>query len=156
MKTLVLGLGNTIRSDDGVGVQVIRELAQGLGPDPDVEFKEGSVGGLAILDEIAGFDRLVLVDSIKTSGGNPGDLYKLSEEDFNTSVHLSNSHGVDFATAVELGRRFGYKIPARIEIYAVEVDDNTTFKHSCTARVRERIPQIVQTIKGELTCQPIR
>jgi len=151
MSTLVFGLGNTIRKDDGVGIKVVRELRKRMGAvDCDVEFAEGSVGGLAILDEIAGYDRLVLVDSIRTTDGEPGNLYKLKPEDLNISAHLSNSHGVDFATAVELGRRFGYKMPEVIDIYAVEVVDNMTFGAECTGRVKTRIPDIVQTILEEL------
>lgn len=150
MKTLVFGLGNTILTDDGVGIKVVRELAETLDAGPDVEFREGSIGGLAIMDEVAGFDRLVLVDSIKTAGGKPGDLFKLDTRDFNTSEHLSNSHGVDFFTAVELGRRFGYKMPAKIDIYAVEVEDNVTFSAECTDPVTACIPEIVKTIVGDL------
>lgn len=150
MKTLVFGLGNTILSDDGVGIKVVRELARRADTGPDVEFREGSVGGLAILDEIAGFDRLLLVDSIKTAGGKPGDFYKLDCADFSSSEHLSGLHGVDFATAVELGRRFGYRMPSEIDIYAVEVEDNITFSDSCTGKVTSCIPKIVQTLEGEL------
>jgi len=150
MKTLVFGLGNTILSDDGVGIKVVRELARKVDSGPDIEFREGSVGGLAILDEIAGFDRLLLVDSIKTVDGRPGDFYKLDCADFNTSEHLSNSHGVDFFTAVELGRRFGYRMPERIDIYAVEVEDNITFNAECTGKVAACIPKIVETLEGDL------
>jgi hydrogenase maturation protease len=150
MKTLVFGLGNTILSDDGVGIKVVRELAERFDAGSDVEFREGSVGGLAILDEIAGYDRLVLVDSIKTAGGKPGDCHKLNQEDFNSSEHLSNFHGVDFFTAVELGRKFGYKIPEVIDIYAVEVEDNVTFSAECTGQVSACIPNIVETLEWDL------
>lgn len=150
MKTLVFGLGNTILSDDGVGIEVVRELARRIGTGSDIEFREGSVGGLAIMDEIAGFDRLVLVDSIKTGNGKPGNLYKLNPEDFSTPEHLSGSHGVDFFTALQLGRRFGYRMPRKIDIYAVEVADNVTFSNQCTGQVAVCIPKIVETLEGDL------
>lgn len=151
MKTLVFGLGNTILSDDGVGIKVVRELAKRMqDAGPEIEFTEGSVGGLAILDVIAGYDRLVLVDSIKTTEGKPGQLYRLKPEDFFTPTHLANSHGVDFFTAVKLGQKFGYRMPARIDIYAVEVSDNITFSADCTGQVAACIPRIVETLEGDL------
>lgn len=149
MKTLVFGLGNTILADDGVGIKVVRELKRRMGNAHDIEFKEGSLGGLSILDEIAGYDRLVLVDSIKTADGKAGQVYKLKPEDFNTPEHLAYSHGVDFTTAVKLGKRFGYRMPEIINIYAVEVADNITFTRECTGEVAACIPEIVETIMGE-------
>jgi len=146
MKTLIFGLGNTILTDDGVGIKVVRELKKMMKENPDVEFKEGSVGGLSILDEIEGFDRLVLVDSIKTADGKPGEVYRLSPEDFNTPTHLINAHGVDFVTAVKLGSKLGYKMPEVIDIYAVQVEDNVTFSKECTSDVQASIPGIADVI----------
>jgi len=147
MRTLVFGLGNTILRDDGVGIKVVRELKERMQEHHSgIEFKEGSVGGLSILDEIEGFDRLVLVDSIKTADGKPGEVYRLSPEDFNTPAHLVNAHGVDFVTAVKLGRKLGYKMPEIIDIYAVQVEDNVTFSKECTSDVQASIPEIADVI----------
>jgi len=145
MKTLVLGIGNPILSDDSVGMRVAMELKSRPGKGY-FDVKWASIEGLSILDEIAGYERLILIDSIKTGKGKPGDVYKLSLRDLNFASHLSSSHGVDFATAVELGKRVGYKIPEIIEIYAIEVEDNTTFAEGCTPKVKLKIPKIVDEI----------
>ncbi len=79
MKTLVFGIGNLLRSDDGVGLHIIEHLRkENLGDAADL--KEGSTG-LDILDAIKGYDRIILIDAIK-SAGEPGKIYKLSVEDF--------------------------------------------------------------------------
>lgn len=145
MKTLVLGIGNPILSDDSVGMRVAMELKSRPGKGY-FDVKWASIEGLSTLDEIAGYERLILIDSIKTGKGKPGDVYKLSLRDLNFASHLSSSHGVDFATAVELGKRVGYKIPEIIDIYAIEVEDNTTFSEECTEKVKMRIPEIVDKI----------
>lgn len=145
MKTLVLGIGNPILSDDSVGMRVAMELKSRPGKGY-FDVKWASIEGLSTLDEIAGYERLILIDSIKTGKGKPGDVYKLSLRDLNFASHLSSSHGVDFATAVELGKRVGYKIPEIIEIYAIEVEDNTTFAEDCTPKVKLKIPKIVDEI----------
>lgn len=145
MKTLVLGIGNPILSDDGVGIKVAIELKSRLRREY-FDVKVASIEGLSILDEITGYDRLILIDSIKTGKGAPGDVYKLSLEDLGSTSHLSSSHGVDFVTVIELGRKVGYKIPEIIDIYAIEVKDNTTFGEECTEKVRMRIPEIADEI----------
>jgi len=145
MKTLVLGIGNPILSDDSVGMRVAMELKSRPGKGY-FDVKWASIEGLSTLDEITGYERLILIDSIKTGKGKPGDVYKLSLRDLNFASHLSSSHGVDFATAVELGKRVGYKIPEIIEIYAIEVEDNTTFAEDCTPKVKLKIPKIVDEI----------
>jgi hydrogenase maturation protease len=65
LKTLVLGMGNTILCDDGIGIYVARVLAERFQRD-DVTFAEASVGGMRLLDVIAGYGRIIMVDAIKT------------------------------------------------------------------------------------------
>ena len=48
--------------------------------------------------------------------------------------------------AFELGRKLDYKLPAKIRIYGIEVEDNTNFGEKCTAEVERSIPQIVREI----------
>lgn len=149
MKTLVLGLGNTILSDDGVGIIVAKELKKRLNPQ-DFDIKEASIAGLSLLDEISGYDRLILIDSIKTSSSPAGKLRKIELKDFGTTSHLASFHNIDFATAIELGKRVGYKIPEIIDVYAIEVDDNSTFSEELTPKVKESIPTIVDKILADI------
>ena len=147
MSTLILGIGNPILTDDGVGIKIARKLNEG---NPELEVIEASETGIALLDLIIGHDRLIIIDSIKTEKGKPGDLYKLDLEDLRPSKDLSSSHGIGIATAFELGKKLGYKIPEHISIYAVGVKDNSTFGEDCTQEVKVKIPSItLQIIKEE-------
>ncbi|HID94232.1 MAG TPA: hydrogenase maturation protease [bacterium (Candidatus Stahlbacteria)] len=147
MKTLILGLGNPFLSDDGVGIRVAQELRKRL---TDVDIIEASIAGISILDYIVGYDKLIVVDSIKTGRGGPGKLHKLNLDYFDTTIHLSSLHGVDFPTAIELGKKLGYKIPKIINIYAIEIEDNFTFNEKCTTKVEACIPKVVQQIINEI------
>lgn len=147
--TLILGLGNPILSDDAAGIKVAQKIKERLGDREDVDVMEASVGGLALLDIVAGYERLVVIDSIKTEGGRPGVLYNLGLEDLERTIHISSPHDTNFATAIELGRICGESIPAQIDIYAIEVEDNRTFGEQLTPLVREAIPQIVDRIVEE-------
>jgi len=146
MNTLILGVGNPILTDDGVGIKIAQKLKE---EKPDLEVIETSEAGIALLDLIAGYDKLIIIDSIKTEQGKPGELYKLELKDLKPAMDFSSSHGIGIATAFELGERLGYKMPKPVSIYAVEIKDNSTFAEECTQEVEERIPFITRQIIEE-------
>jgi hydrogenase maturation protease len=151
MKPLILGFGNPILSDDAVGIRIAEELAERF---PDMTVEPFCEAGLAIMEEVTGYDRLIIIDSIKTGKGRPGELYKLELDDLKPKSDFSSSHGLDIATAFRLGEKMGYPMPGRVSIYAVEVKDNSTFGEGFTPEVEQNISLIVgQIIKEERLCQ---
>ena len=151
MKTLILGFGNPILTDDAIGIRIAEELQ---GEFPDITVEATSEAGLSILDEVTGYDKLVIIDSIKTGKGKPGELYKLTLEDLKPRSDFSSSHGLDIATAFKLGEKLGYPIPKQVSIYAVEVKDNTTFGEECTPELKQSMSLIIrQIIEEERLCQ---
>ena len=146
MNTLILGIGNPILTDDGVGIKIAQKLK---GSNPELEVVETSEAGMALLELIVGYDKLIIIDSIKTEQGKPGELYKLELEDLKPPLYFSSSHGIDIATAVELGQRLGYRMPKHISLYAVEIKDNSTFGEECTKEIEGSIPFIVKQIIEE-------
>lgn len=149
MKTLVLGLGNPILTDDGVGFQVARELEGRLNQN-GVTVEESSLGGLSLLDLITGYDKAILIDAIQTSGGEAGEIYRLEMDDFDATRHAASPHDVNFATALELGKKLGLALPREIVIYAIEVEDVATFSEECTPKVAAAVPVCVEMIVREL------
>jgi hydrogenase maturation protease len=113
MKTIVIGVGNPICSDDGVGIVVAKRLAERM----CAEFAE-SVGGFEILNEILGYDRAIIVDSIRA--GEVGEVYKIEMEPSEPSL----SHSVGIFEVVETANRAGLHLP-EIEIYGVGVKDGS-------------------------------
>jgi hydrogenase maturation protease len=146
MKTLVLGLGNPILSDDAVGIRIAEGLKEKTSMQDVISTSEA---GIALLDYAAGYDKLVIIDSVMTEAGKPGELYKLELEDLKPGMGLPSSHGLDIATAFNLGEKLGYPVPRQVTIYAVEIADNTTLGERCTQEVEERIPFIVRQIVEE-------
>ena len=80
MKTLVLGIGNPILGDDGVGFHIAQELAKEI-KDENIDVKDTSAGGLNLLELIAGYDKLILIDAIMTENGEAGEIYQLKPEE---------------------------------------------------------------------------
>ncbi len=143
MKTLVLGIGNPIVTDDGAGLKIAQQIKE---RNPELEVIEACSGALGLLDDVAGYDKLIIIDSIKTEGGQPGELYKLELEDLQPTLEHATSHGLDIASAFKLGEGLGYKMPQSVIIYAVEIKDNTNFGEECTKEVAGEIPLLARRI----------
>ena len=149
LKTLVLGLGNPILTDDGVGCQVAAALKEKLNS-PDTDIKDASVGGLNFIDLVSGYDRVIIVDAIQTGKGKPGQISRLGPEDLSGTLHSGNPHDVNLPTAIELGRKLKLGIPDTIIIFAIEVEDVTAFGETCTPEVARAIPSCVEMVIQEL------
>ncbi|MFH1017131.1 MAG: hydrogenase maturation protease [Pseudomonadota bacterium] len=148
MKTLLLGMGNPILSDDAVGVRLAADLKAKFEGTRDLTIiEECSVGGLNLLDVVCGYERVIIIDSIKTQGAIPGTMYHFTAEALRDTLHLRNVHDTNFATALELGRRLGMAVPRSedIHILAVEVDDNVTFSNRMTPALERAYPACVAT-----------
>lgn len=79
-KVLVLGIGNLVMSDDGVGVKVVHRLQKEYWFADQVEIMDGGTLGLDLLPKLEGIDRLIIVDAVET-GMEPGTCIRLSGEE---------------------------------------------------------------------------
>ena len=149
MKTLILGLGNPILSDDGAGIWVARSL-EGRLNQQEVTVMETSMAGLNLLDLLVNFDRAIIIDAIQTVGGKAGQIYRLESEAFDVTRHAASPHDVNFATALELGSRLGLSVPQQITIFAIEAENVSSFSEECTPEVERAIPVCVEKVIQEL------
>jgi len=145
VKTLVLGLGNPILSDDAVGLEVAARL-EALIKRPEITVLQTELGGINLLELLAGYDRAVIIDAITTPEGKPGQIYQLSPRSLRGTRHTDSTHGLDFAGVLELGKRLGMKLPGEVIILAIEAKDVTTFNEGCSAEVKGAIPRCVEKI----------
>ncbi len=153
LKTLIVGMGNPILCDDAVGIRLARDLHEKLGPRDGVDvIEECCVGGLNLLDLVTGYDRLVVLDSIKTTGGRPGTWYRFDGRSLRETMNLANVHDANFATALELGRRMGHRVPAEAEnhVFAVEISDNLSFSEELTPELQAAYPGLAAEIGAEV------
>ncbi len=152
MKTLVLGLGNPILTDDGVGIRVVRAAANQCPQHLGVAFTEASVGGLRLLDVLNGYDRVILIDAIQTRDGEPGSVYKLGLGELRASLHAGSTHDLSLSGALALGRKLGMRLPSDddLTILAIEVENVLTLGETCTPAVKRAIPRAVAATLAEL------
>ncbi len=146
---LVLGIGNDILSDDGIGPKLVNDLDKRRFPE-QVTFQNASLGGLELLDLIRDYDSVVFVDAMKTGTRKPGTVYCFTPDDFEETLHLSNLHDINFLTALELGKRTGMKIPGHICIIAVEIVEDRVFSAAFSPEIREQYPKILREVQQVL------
>ena len=149
MKTIVLGVGNPILRDDGVGLHIIQQLKQQIN-DPDVTIDEALTGGMNLLDLILGYDKAILIDAIKIKSGETGEVKRFSLNDF-SSVHSCNPHDVSLTEAIQLAEKMGEKrIPDEIVIIGITVNNHYIFGDQLSPRVAKAVPKAVEMILSEL------
>ncbi len=144
-KILVMGIGNDILTDDGIGPKLIGDLVK-MGLPAEVSFKTVAVGGLELLEDISGYTRIFMIDAIKTAGGRPGNVYFLSPDDFRASMHISNLHDISFITALELGKKLNYELPSEILIIAVEISEDLEFSETLSPALQKQYPGILSKV----------
>jgi hydrogenase maturation protease len=146
MKTLILGLGNPLVTDDSVGLRVVEQLKPLLADRDDVEVDEDYWGGLRLMERMIGFDCAIVVDAIKT-GAPPGTIHLLTPDGIATQRSAS-AHDVNLATALEFGRQAGAHLPENrcIHLVGIEAEDTLNFGEHCTPAVQAAIPGAVDAV----------
>lgn len=144
-KILVVGLGNPILCDDGVGWLVAEKVRQALremnghGPPMlvSVDVVEACVGGLTLAEMLIGYDRAVIVDAIITGRAEPGTVHHLRIGDLPGTLNMASAHDTNLMTALQALRRYQAAVPGddQIEVVGIEVQDVWTFSETCTPAV---------------------
>ena len=155
--TLVVGLGNPLLADDGIGWRVVEAVRARLAGDPalaadpafaDVEIDHLAVGGLALMERLVGYRRAVLVDAMVTGEHPPGTVrrFSLAEIPGREATHLDSAHDASLAVALAAGRSLGADLPAEIAIVAVEAVRVDEFAEVLTPEVAAAIPTAVAAV----------
>jgi len=148
-RTLVLGLGNTILTDDGAGCLVATALKKRLGKS-EADVMEASIAGLDFLDILSGYDKAIIIDAIQTVDGTPGQVYRLEMDMLANSRHAGSPHDINLATALELGKKLGLPLPEQITLFAIEAKNVVSFGEQCTPEVDKAISTCVEMVVEEL------
>jgi hydrogenase maturation protease len=145
LKTLVIGVGNLLRCDDGVGIHVVNRLNEVASY---IDTLDVALGGIEVLEAMKGRDRVFIVDAIQ-AGGEPGTIYRVNLSGGEEPPRITHSHGVDLLTTLKLGDSlFPGRMPREIVLLAVEAEDITTLSESCTSKVQAAIEKAVEIILG--------
>lgn len=153
MRTLVIGLGNPILSDDGVGVRIAYAIQERLPETSRVEVRELSVGGLALMEAMVGYEKVIIIDAIQTKDAKIGKITRMTIDDLrdiSPTQHSASAHDASLITALDLAERMGLAIPKEITIFAIEVDNIYDFSDQPTPDVMSAIPIATDAVMKEL------
>jgi hydrogenase maturation protease len=153
--TLLLGVGNTIMGDDAVGIHVLRTLKKKLGTRTDLEFKELGIGGLRLVEELLGYEHVIIIDSIESKDQKIGEIREFTPDQFKETEQAVAPHITNFATALELYRTLEpSKIPKTIRILTIDIEPKLTFSEEISEPIRKAATTLVERITQELERRP--
>ena len=125
MKTIIVGLGNPILGDDGVGWKVAEDIQKQLPEFPlhkagKIDVICLSLGGLGLMEHLIGYDRAILIDAFDTDD-QPGSILimKLYELPNYSAYHTTSAHDTSLQKAIEFGKSMGAKLPEDVEVVGI-------------------------------------
>jgi len=156
VRTLVLGLGNDLYGDDGVGLHAVRRLKEQWAPSNEesgesrrIDFAECSLSGLALLDVIVGYDELLIIDTIIKADPETGRIRLLEAADVR-DLPGPSPHYVSIPQTLTIGRQLGLRVPSRMKIVAVEAQDIYRLGEGLSEGMSRSLPAVIAAAKGVL------
>jgi len=148
-RTMVLGVGNILLKDEGVGVRVVERLKASYAFQPDIEILDGATAGLDLLPFIEGLDHLIVVDTVKTSEP-PGSLFRFTPADINIKVPYKTSlHQIGMVEVFAIAEALGKKIGS-VVIIGIQPEDMSSLGLELTPTVEARVPEVIALVLKEL------
>ena len=146
-RIMVMGIGNVLMQDDGVGVHVIRQL-EDMDLPAQVELVDGGTHSYDLLDYFSQADFCIVVDAMH-AGGKPGTVYRvpLEELELSPNPNIQSLHEISFAEAMYMLHLEGY-LP-EVLVYGVE-PHTVDLGLELTPVVAEQLPLIVEMIQKDI------
>jgi hydrogenase maturation protease len=144
---LILGIGNILLKDEGVGVHVVRRLKE-ISLPGNVEVLDGGTAGLDLVDFIANRKKVIVIDAVN-AGEKPGTIYHLTEKNLDIKPKaLMSFHEIDFLDAIHMSDVMGDK-PEEIVVIGVEPKDMSDGVE-LSPEIEVRIPRIIEVVMAEV------
>lgn len=160
-RTLVVGLGNPILGDDGVGWRVAEAVSDSLPANNNhahnIEVDCFALGGLSLMEHLVGYEKAIIIDSIQTRDGESGQVYRLSLADlpdFSTG-HTTAAHDTSLQTAMRLGRTMGAELPEEVALVGIEAKHVYDFSEDLSPTVAAAVPEAVRAVLELLKIDPM-
>jgi hydrogenase maturation protease len=158
VKKLVVGLGNPILGDDGVGWVVAEEVKKILlslpslscdspGEESSVDVDCLSLGGISLMERLIGYDRAILVDAFVCEE-EVGEIVvsELDELPDLSAFHLTSVHDLSLQNAMKLGRQMGARLPDEVVVVGISARHIYDFSEELSPPVREAVPKATQIV----------
>ncbi len=152
-KIAVLGFGNPVRADDGVGVYVIQELKNLLGQKENVSLFDMGTSAFEVLFQLKGNDKIILVDAVINANEPVGTLFKLPASEIEAEIEddpMVFLHSLKWSQALSYAKKMlGDDYPEDIEVYLIAID-NTKFNVGMSEEATKGGNKVVKILLEEL------
>lgn len=147
MKTIVIGLGNPILGDDGVGWCVANEVKQKIDSKEQVDVDCLSLGGISLMEHLIGYERAILIDAF-LSDGEPGSITvsPLSELPNYSAFHITSTHDTSLQNAIKLGKSLGAKLPDDVTVVGISAKHVYDFSEELSPAVSRSVPKATKIV----------
>jgi hydrogenase maturation protease len=150
-KILIVGLGNPILGDDGVGWVVAHEVEACLHKEGiNIEVDYLSLGGLSLMERLVGYEKVILIDSLTTGKHPQGTVIIFTLEDLVdlTSGHTAAAHDTSLKTALATGRQLGADLPHDKDIHVVAIESRHVYdiQEGLTPAIAAAVPNAVEQV----------
>jgi hydrogenase maturation protease len=147
--TAVLGLGNPLMADEGIGVCLVERFGGSAPDDPDVDFIDAGTGGLAVLHHMAGRCKVIFVDCAYM-GQEPGSIRRFVPEEVRSTKVLAHQslHEADLLRIIDMARQLG-QAPDEIVIFGIQ-PERVEFRQGLSATLTGGIDRYLAAIRAEL------
>lgn len=146
----IIGCGNPLAADDGVGVRIIKELKK-INLPQEVQIIEAGNDPFQLMELLKGKEKVILVDAVK-GGGVPGSVYRLLPEDIKHNTNKSLSlHEVNIPDILELGKSiYPEEMPEDLVVFGIEAENTENFSVGLSKPVEDAVPLAVNKILAEV------
>jgi hydrogenase maturation protease len=152
-KIAILGFGNPVREDDGVGIYIIEKLKENIGHVENISIFDMGTSAFEVLFKLKGNDRIILVDAVINSGEPVGSIFKLPASEINAQIQddpMVFLHSLKWDQALSYAKKMlGEDYPQNIEVYLVAIDD-TRFNVGMTEAAINGGEKVVKLLLDEL------
>ena len=146
--TLVMGIGNILLRDEGVGVRVV-EAMQRIDVPEDVELIDAGTAGADLVDIVADRRKLIVVDAIE-AGEEPGTILRLSPENLLPQGEEAISiHQLGLVESLAMAKHLGCA-PREVSIVGIQPGEISPGME-LTPEVADAVPKAIQVVLAELT-----
>jgi len=146
--TLVLGCGNPIMADDGLGIAVLQRLEQDWDIPPEVQLMDGGTWGVNLLPAIETADRLLLLDAVR-AGRPAGTLVTLTDAELpRFFAHKLSPHQIDLREVLGLAELRG-TVPGRIVALGAE-PELVDLRDGLSPSVEAVVPELARRAAAQL------
>ena len=147
MKTIIIGLGNPILGDDGVGWKVAEEVKKQLPPEPMGAVEFLSLGGISLMEHLIGYERAILIDAM-ASDQEPGTVItsNLMEMPDVSAFHITSAHDTSLQTALKLGKAMGADLPEKVTVVGIATNHVYDFSEELSLPVTGAISKAAQIV----------